>query len=29
MLKGRLTPALVLALPNGRDGFVIYSDASR
>ena len=27
-LKGRLTSALVLALPNGRDGFVIYSDAS-
>ena len=28
-LKGRLTSALVLALPNGRDGFVVYSDASR
>ena len=28
-LKGRLTLALVLALPNGRDGFVVYSDASR
>ena len=27
-LKGRLTSALVLALPNGRDGFVVYSDAS-
>ena len=27
-LKGRLTSAPVLALPNGRDGFVIYSDAS-
>ena len=24
-LKGRLTSALDLALPNGRDGFVIYS----
>ena len=29
MLKGRLTSALVLALPNVRDGFVVYSDASR
>ena len=28
-LKGRLTSALVLALPNGRDGFVVYSDTSR
>ena len=28
-LKGRLTLAPVLALPNGRDGFVIYSVASR
>ena len=28
-LKGRLTSASVLALPNGRDGFVVYSDASR
>ena len=28
-LKGRLTLAPVLALPNGRDGFVVYSDASR
>ena len=28
-LKGRLTSTPVLALPNGRDGFVIYSDASR
>ena len=28
-LKGRLTLALILALPNGRDGFVVYSDASR
>ena len=28
-LKGRLTSALVLTLPNGRDGFVVYSDASR
>ena len=28
-LKGRLTAAPVLALPNGRDGFVVYSDASR
>ena len=27
-LKGRLTSARVLALPNGRDGFVVYSDAS-
>ena len=27
-LKSRLTSALVLALPSGRDGFVIYSDAS-
>ena len=28
-LKGRLTSASVLVLPNGRDGFVVYSDASR
>ena len=28
-LKGRLTSAPVLALPNGRDGFVVYNDASR
>ena len=28
-LKGRLTSTQVLALPNGRDGFVVYSDASR
>ena len=28
-LKGRLTSAPVLSLPNGRDGFVVYSDASR
>ena len=28
-LKGRLTSAPVLALPNGRDGFVVYSDASQ
>ena len=28
-LKGRLTSAPVVALPNGRDGFVVYSDASR
>ena len=28
-LKGRLTSAPVLALPNGRDRFVVYSDASR
>ena len=28
-LKGRLIPAPVLALLNGRDGFVVYSDASR
>ena len=27
-MKGRLTSAPVLALPNGRDGFVVYSDAS-
>ena len=26
--KGRLTSAPILALPNGRDGFVVYSDAS-
>ena len=26
-LKSRLTSAPVLALPNGRDGFVVYSDA--
>ena len=29
LLKGRLTSAPVLALPNGRDGFVVYSDASQ
>ena len=28
-LKGRLTLAPVLALPNGRDGFMVYSDDSR
>ena len=28
-LKDRLTSAPILALPNGRDGFVVYSDASR
>ena len=28
-LKGRLTSAPVLALPNGRDEFVVYSDTSR
>ena len=28
-LKSRLTSAPVLVLPNGKDGFVIYSDASR
>ena len=28
-LKSRLTSTPVLALPNGRDGFVVYSDASR
>ena len=28
-LKGRLTSAPVLTLPNGKDGFVVYSDASR
>ena len=28
-LKGRLTSAPVLALPNGRDGFVVYNDPSR
>ena len=28
-LKGRLTSTPVLALPNGRDGFVVYSDAFR
>ena len=28
-MKGRLTSAPVLALPNGREGFVVYSDASR
>ena len=28
-LKGRLTSAPVLALANGRDGFVVYSDTSR
>ena len=28
-LKSRLTSAPVLFFPNGRDGFVVYSDASR
>ena len=28
-LKDRLTSGPVLALPNGKDGFVVYSDASR
>ena len=28
-MKDRLTSAPVLALPNGKDGFVVYSDASR
>ena len=28
-LKGRLTSSPVLDFPNGRDGFVVYSDASR
>ena len=28
-LKGRLTSAPVLAFPNGKDGFMVYSDASR
>ena len=28
-MKDRLTSALVLALPNGKDGFMVYSDASR
>ena len=28
-MKNRLTSAPVLALPNGKDGFVVYSDASR
>ena len=28
-LKGRLTSAPVLALPNGREVFVVYSDASK
>ena len=28
-LKGRLTSAPVLVLPNWRDGFVVYNDASR
>ena len=28
-LKSRLTSAPFLALPNGKDGFVIYSDTSR
>ena len=27
-MKGRLTSAPVLALPNERDGFVVYRDAS-
>ena len=28
-MKDRLTSAPVLALTNGKDGFVVYSDASR
>ena len=28
-MKSRLTSAPVLALPNGKDGFVVYSDASK
>ena len=28
-LKGRLTSAPILTLPNGKDGFVVYTDASR
>ena len=28
-LKSRLTSTPVLALPNRRDGFVVYSDASK
>ena len=28
-MKDRLTSAPVLALPNGKDGFLVYSDASR
>ena len=28
-LKGRLTSAPIIALPNGRYGFVAYKDASR
>ena len=28
-MKSRLTSDLVLALPNERDGFVVYSDVSR
>ena len=28
-MKGRLISAPVLALPNERDGFMVYSDASR
>ena len=28
-LKQRLTTALVLALPSGKDSYVVYSDASR
>ena len=28
-MKARLTSAPVLALPNGRDGFMVYSDASQ
>ena len=28
-MKGRLTSAPVITLPNGRDGFLVYSDASR
>ena len=27
-LKSRLTSAPILALPNGRDGFMVYSDTS-
>ena len=28
-MKGRLISAPILALPNERDGFVVYSDASQ
>ena len=28
-LKGRLTSAPILTLPNGKDDFVVYTDASR